>query len=91
VTGVTIAARLRRDVYDWSHVVPGVRAPALLLHGDADVLDPAVARATAALLPSASLTRIQGAGHMPFWEAPAAFFAAVEFFLQAPTLPTTDG
>lgn len=91
VTGVTVAARLRRELYRWSDVVPGVRAPVLLLHGEADVLDPAVAHATAAHLPSASLTLLQDAGHMPFWESPAEFFAAVDFFLQAPTLPTTDG
>ncbi len=91
VTGVTVAARLRRELYAWSDVVRGVRAPTLLLHGGDDVLDPALARATAALLPSATATIIPGAGHMPFWEAPAEFFAAVEFFLAAPTLPTTDG
>ena len=91
VTGVTVAARLRREVYRWSDVMPGVRAPTLLVHGGSDLLDPAVARATAGLLPSATVTVIPNAGHMPFWEAPAEFFAAVEFFLDAPTLGTTDG
>ncbi len=91
VTGVTVAARLRRELYRWSDVISGVRAPVLIVHGDGDVLDPAIAHATARLLPSASITLIPGAGHMPFWEAPAEFFAAVQFFLQAPTLPTTDG
>ncbi len=91
VTGVTIAARLRRDGYDWSDVVTAVHAPTLLLHGDADVLDAGVGRATAAVLPAATITVLAQAGHMPFWETPAEFFAAVELFLDRPTLPTTDG
>ena len=96
VTGVTVTDVLRRDLYQGSDVVPGVRAPTLLMHGVVihgvgDLLYPSVAHATAAQFPSALLTLIPGAGHMPFWDDPATFFAAVEFFLQQPTLPTTDG
>ncbi|HEY0777890.1 MAG TPA: alpha/beta fold hydrolase [Gemmatirosa sp.] len=91
VTGVTVAARLRRDGYDWSDIIGGVRARTLLLHGDADILDVSVGQATAHALPGALLTVLAHAGHMPFWEAAAEFFAAVELFLEGPTLPTTDG
>ena len=58
----------------------------------------AVARATVAWLREAApvdLVVLDGAGHMPFWEAPAPFFAAVQSFLDAPILahdtPAHDG
>ena len=91
VTGVTVAARPRRDSYDWSSVVRGPQMPALLLRGDTDALDPAAARETANLLRTAASTTLPDAGRMPFREATAQFFAAVEFSPRAPTLPTTDG
>jgi pimeloyl-ACP methyl ester carboxylesterase len=98
VTGAAVAARLRRDGYDWRPALGALRAPTLVVHGEADALDVAVARATVAWLgrqAPADLVVLPGAGHMPFWEAPAAFFAAVETFLDAPILapepPTSDG
>jgi proline iminopeptidase len=48
VTGATIAARLRREGYDWRDELRGLRAPSLVVHGEDDPLDPAVARATVA-------------------------------------------
>jgi proline iminopeptidase len=96
--GSAVAARLRRDGYDWRDAVAAVRAPTLVVHGAADVLDVAVARATAAWLGRAApveLAVLDGAGHMPFWEAPEAFVAAMESFLDAPILasvpPAHDG
>ena len=98
VTGTAVAARLRRDGYDWRAQVRAVRAPTLVVHGAADVLDVAVARATVAWLGQdvpVDLVVLDGAGHMPFWEAPSAFVAAVQSFLAAPILapdpPTSDG
>lgn len=89
VTGTTIAARLRRDGYNWRSALGALRAPTLVVHGGADVLDVAVARATRATLGEhvpVRLTVLQGAGHMPFWETPAPFFAAVESWLDTPIL-----
>ncbi len=83
-TGAAVAARLRRDGYDWTPLVRAVQAETLVLHGEGDLLPPDVARELAALMPSARLSIIPGAGHMPFWEAPESFFAQVERFLAAP-------
>ena len=80
-TGAAIASRLRRDGYDWSTLVRAVQVEALVLHGADDLLPPSVARELVALLPKARLSIIPSAGHMPFWEAPEAFFGQVEQFL----------
>lgn len=90
VTGATVAARLRREGYDWRAALRAVRAPSLVVHGSADLIAPAVAEATVAWLAAGApshLHRVAGSGHMPFWEAPAEFAAAVESFLERPTLP----
>lgn len=88
VTGAHVAARLRRDGYDWIAALGALRAPTLVLHGSDDVLPIAEAERTARLLGGlgvpVTLQMLDGAGHNPFWEAPAAFFAAVESFLVRP-------
>lgn len=88
VTGAHVAARLRRDGYDWTDALGALRAPTLVLHGSDDVLPVAEAERTRHLLDRlgvrVTLQVLDGAGHNPFWEAPAAFFAAVESFLAAP-------
>ncbi len=85
VTGAAVAARLRRDGYDWSDRLRDLRCPTLVLHGAADVLPLSEAARTAAHLVeagcSARVMPIADAGHNPFWEAPDAFFAAVQTFL----------
>lgn len=81
VTGSAIAARLRREGYDWRASVSALRAPTLVIHGEEDLLPPAVARELAGLLPQARLEIIPGAGHMPFWESPERFFGLVMSFL----------
>jgi pimeloyl-ACP methyl ester carboxylesterase len=43
-----------------------------------------VAQQLATLLPNAEIAVLPGSGHMPFWEAPAPFFARCESFLSAP-------
>ncbi len=80
-TGAAVAARLRREGYDWRDRVAGVRAPTLVLHGERDLLPRAVAEELASLIPHARLETIADAGHMPFWERPAEFSAAVAAFL----------
>lgn len=83
-TGAAVAARLRRDGYDWRDRIRAVRAPSLVIHGAEDALPTSAAEALAALIPGSRLELIPGAGHMPFWEAPEHFFALVRAFLPAP-------
>lgn len=83
-TGASVAARLRRDGYDWRADAVHVTATTLLVHGADDVIPPVVARETAAVIPRARLEVIAGAGHMPFWEQPRTFFEIVTGFLDAP-------
>ena len=79
--GAAVLGRLRRDGYDWRALLGGVRVPALVIHGDQDLLPVSVAQDLAAALPSARLEIVAGAGHMPFWEAPQRFFELVGDFL----------
>ena len=81
ITGAAVAARLRREGYDWRGAVEQISATTLFVHGDGDLIPPDIAQASAARIPRATVTRIPGAGHMPFWEQPAAFFGSVQAFL----------
>ncbi|HEU4632172.1 MAG TPA: alpha/beta fold hydrolase, partial [Gemmatimonadaceae bacterium] len=83
-TGAAVAARLRREGYDWRQAIAGIRAPTLVVHGANDPLPERVARELAALLPQSRLVVVPGAGHMPFWERPEALFPLVATFLDAP-------
>jgi proline iminopeptidase len=80
-TGAAVAARLRREGYDWRDPLRALSAPSLVLHGERDVLPAAQARRTVAHLPHARLAVLADAGHMPFWEAPDRFFPLVSAFL----------
>lgn len=89
VTGATIAARLRREGYDWRPELRGLRARWFVVHGDDDVLPVAVARDTAAHLQSVAVGElyiVRDSGHMPFWERPQDCFAQVKSFLNRPML-----
>jgi proline iminopeptidase len=86
LTGAAIAARLRREGYDWRPILRALPSPTLVFHGTEDALPTGVAEELVRLLPQARLTLIPGSGHMPFWEQPEAFFPAVESFLLARTL-----
>jgi pimeloyl-ACP methyl ester carboxylesterase len=81
VAGAAIAARLRREGYDWAEPLRALPVPSLVIHGERDVLSADQARRTAAHLPDARLHLLADAGHMPFWEAPDRFFPLVETFL----------
>lgn len=82
-TGAAVAARLRRDGYDWRPQLGALRVPTLVMHGEEDLLPVGVAQALARTIPGARLVLVPGAGHMPFWEAPQPFFMHVEAFLGA--------
>jgi proline iminopeptidase len=81
VTGAAVAARLRREGYDWREPLRALRRPVLVIHGADDALPVAAAHALGATLPQARVVVLPGTGHMPFWEAPTSFFPTVETFL----------
>jgi proline iminopeptidase len=85
VTGAAIAARLRREGYDWREQLRALSVPTLVIHGERDALPAAVALEWSELLPRARPALLPGAGHMPFWEAPARFFDVAGSFLAAPS------
>ncbi|MBI1809145.1 MAG: alpha/beta hydrolase [Gemmatimonadetes bacterium] len=82
-TGAAVAARLRREGYDWRSEAGRIAATTLVVHGAQDVLPARLAEQTASVIPRATVRLIDGAGHMPFWEQPAAFFGVVGEFLDA--------
>jgi proline iminopeptidase len=81
VTGAAVAARIRREGYDWGPLLRGLPVPTIVIHGEADLLPVSLAEETAGTLGNARLLLLSGAGHMPFWEAPEHFFGAVDDFL----------
>lgn len=81
-TGAAVAARLRREGYDWTERIATIKVPTLIVHGDHDLLDVSVPESIARLIPGSQVSIIQHAGHMPFWEAPEEFFSTVETFLR---------
>jgi 3-oxoadipate enol-lactonase len=59
-----------------------IAAPALVLHGDGDVVvDPRNAELLAGLLPDARVELFAGCGHLFFWQEPERFVRTVEDFL----------
>lgn len=61
----------------------GIESPTLVIHGTADRLVPPVnGEIIAAEIPGATLRMIPGAGHMFFWEQPAASAATINEFLE---------
>ncbi len=83
-TGAAVAARLRRDGYDWRESIRTIAARTLLVHGAQDLLVPRLAEETAALIPRAGVRIIDRAGHNPFFEQPEEFFSIVHEFLDEP-------
>jgi CTP:molybdopterin cytidylyltransferase MocA/pimeloyl-ACP methyl ester carboxylesterase len=79
--GAAVAARLRREGYDWTQRIATIRVPTLIVHGEEDLLDVSVPEKLASLIDGAKLSLIPHAGHMPFWEAPQDFFSRVNSFL----------
>ena len=61
-----------------------LRAPTLLVWGERDPLVPPATDAWRAGLPAARVVVLEGAGHIPMWEAPDAFAEAVLDFLEEP-------
>lgn len=76
--------------WDWRLALRRVNAPTLIIHGSADPLPVASARAWAAALPDARLLLLQGVGHFPYLEAPDAFFPAVDAYLRGSWPPGAE-
>lgn len=82
VAGAAVAARLRREGYDWRERVGPIPVPTLLLHGESDLLPLGIARDTITTLGAqATLRPVPLAGHNPFWEQPLIVFPSINDFL----------
>jgi pimeloyl-ACP methyl ester carboxylesterase len=67
-----------------------IAVPTLVLWGESDrIVTPAYGRAYSALIPGARFEVIEGAGHHPEIEQPAAFVERVVAFLEEPCRPGT--
>lgn len=63
-------------------MLAGIQAPALVIHGASDLIPAGSSIGYAEALPNGELRTLQGAGHFPWAEEPAAFFSAVNTFLR---------
>jgi len=62
-----------------------IRAPTLIMYGDADaVVDPRNSKLLADRIPSSQVVVFPGLGHLFFWEEPARFAETVTSFLLTP-------
>ncbi|HEX5494673.1 MAG TPA: alpha/beta hydrolase [Mycobacteriales bacterium] len=76
-----VRAGMLRRTLDHDATLRALRAPTLVLHGEADrVIRPAYGRYLAGAVPGARLVTVPGAGHMPFWESPERFNAELAGF-----------
>lgn len=82
-TGAAVAARLRREGYDWTDTLSTIQSPVLLIHGEQDCVPIEEAQALEWLIPRAYLLRVPLCGHMPFFEWPETVFEAALRFLAA--------
>lgn len=64
-----------------------VKAPVLVVHGEADPIPVEASEAWARAMPNARMLLIKGAGHIPQIEQPEIFFNAVETFLKGGWVP----
>ena len=63
--------------------IGGIRNPALVLVGSLDsATPPAMSQELAGLLPGSRYVELEGCGHAPMIQAPAAFVATVTDFLR---------
>ncbi|TFB92277.1 alpha/beta hydrolase [Cryobacterium sp. MDB2-A-2] len=69
---------------DLRSMLPSITCPTMIIHGAADRLIPlAAAEETAAAMPAATFTIIEGAGHFLFHERPAAARDVVDAWLES--------
>ncbi len=72
-------ARLRG--WDVRDELPEIDTPTLVLSGEYDEIEPAIARDIAERIPDSTLHVFEDSSHMPFWEKPDSHYEVVESFL----------
>jgi YbgC/YbaW family acyl-CoA thioester hydrolase len=84
VEGIVGALEAMKTRADSTDLLPSISVPTLVVVGREDtMMVPAQARAMASAIPSATLTTIEGAGHVPPLEAPTAVSRVFSEFLEA--------
>ena len=84
VTGIVGALEAMKTRADSTDLLAGITVPTLVVVGQEDALvAPAQAKLMAAAIPSAAVTTIAGAGHVPPLEAPTAVSRVFAEFLEA--------
>lgn len=68
--------------FNLAPMLGGIQVPALVIHGAGDAIPLASTAGYADALPNGELLVMQGAGHFPWLEEPAAFFTAVNTYLR---------
>jgi proline iminopeptidase len=81
VTGALAHVFVELGAYDWRAELARLEVPTLVVHGAADGANAAVAAAWIEALPDARLLVLDDVCRLPWLEAPATFFGAVEQFL----------
>ena len=79
--GAAAAMRGRAERRDFTELLRGVRIPVLVVVGADDAFDGGAGGRMAELVPGAELVVVDGAGHTPSLEQPAAFDEALAAFL----------
>ena len=88
VAGLVGALGAMRDRPDSTPLLPTIDVPTLVVVGAEDeVTPPAASRAMAAVIPSAAMTTIPGAGHLSPLESPTAVTRVMAEFLEAVPRP----
>ena len=72
---------LRQMGYDLRSALSRFPAPVLILHGNNDIVDPAIAQRDARVFPDARLVMLSS-GHYGWIEQPEAYFGAIDQFLK---------
>lgn len=81
--GIVAACAAMRDRVDSTPMLKSIAVPTLVVCGESDALiPPAESKALAAAIPGAKLAWIAGAGHLPGYERPNEFDAALRTFLK---------
>lgn len=84
VPGIAGALAAMRDRPDSTDLLATIDVPTLVVAGSEDeLIPPSVAKEMTAAIPSAAVTVISGAGHIPSLEAPTAVSRVIAEFLEA--------
>ncbi|MEZ4735929.1 MAG: alpha/beta fold hydrolase [Caldilineaceae bacterium] len=84
IYGDAVAAGLFTDLetYDELAAIATITSPTLIIHGDEDLIPLESSQQIHEAIAGSQLVVLEGIGHIPFVEAPVAFFAAVRDFMQ---------